>query len=84
MAELGNLTVLYSPPSAANVNCENPRRKPVSHLHGPDRACSSAISLTPGKFSYALHRPLPSFTGCTQAVLLSALRETCLWVQSQT
>src|SRR5579863_10010316 len=31
LAELGNLTVLYSPPSAANVNCENPRRKPVSH-----------------------------------------------------
>src|SRR5437660_6214053 len=35
-AELGNLTARYSPPSAANVNCENPRRKPVSHLPGPN------------------------------------------------
>jgi hypothetical protein len=33
---LGNLTVLYSPPSVANVNCENPRRKPVSHLRDPN------------------------------------------------
>jgi len=35
-AEFGNLIVWYCPPSAANVNCENPRRKPVSHLHGPN------------------------------------------------
>ncbi len=41
---LGNLTVLYSPPSAANVNCENPRRKPVSHLPDPNWAYPSHFS----------------------------------------
>jgi len=37
-AELGNLTVWYCPPSYAIVNCENPHRKPVSHLSGPNWA----------------------------------------------
>jgi hypothetical protein len=50
-AELGNLTVLYSPPSAANVNCENPRRKPVSHLPGPNWGCRSGVSHRGGEFS---------------------------------
>jgi len=43
MAELGNLVAWYSPPSAANVNCENPRRKPVSHLLGPNWAFPSGF-----------------------------------------
>ncbi len=32
MAELGNLTVLYSPLSRQIVNCENPHGKPVSNV----------------------------------------------------
>jgi DNA replication protein DnaC len=83
MAELGNLTVLYSPPSVANVNCENPRRKPVSHLHGPNRAYPSGVSHRRGRFSYALHSPPLWFTGCTQASRLSSLRETTPRVQSR-
>jgi hypothetical protein len=50
-AELGNLTVLYSPPSAANVNCENPRRKPVSHPTRPNWGCRSGVSHRGGAFS---------------------------------
>jgi hypothetical protein len=50
-AELGNLTVLYSPPSAANVNCENPRRKPVSHSLGPNWSRRSGVSHRGGGFS---------------------------------
>lgn len=38
MAELGNLTALYCPLSVAIVNCENPHRKPVSHVRSPNRA----------------------------------------------
>jgi len=45
MAELGNLTVLYCPPSLAVVNCENPRRKPVLHGAGPKWACRRGSGL---------------------------------------
>ena len=83
MAELGNLVAWYSPPSAANVNCENPRRKPVSHLLGPNWAFPSGFWPQPGRFSYAVHNPRASFTGCTQAASLSGLRETLIPVQSQ-
>lgn len=48
MAELGNLTVLYSPPSLANVNCENPRRKPVSQLDAPDSGFGSRFPKAAG------------------------------------
>ena len=58
-AELGNLTVLYSPPSAANVNCENPRRKPISHRSGPNWAIPSAFSPQPKGFSYTIHNLTP-------------------------
>jgi len=34
MAEWGNLIAQYSPLSEAIVNCENPRRKPVSNVFG--------------------------------------------------
>lgn len=43
MAELGNLTVLYSPLSAAVVNCENPLGKPVSHVRCPNWASWRAL-----------------------------------------
>src|SRR5579863_9620921 len=35
-AELGNLIAWYFPPSAENVNCENPHRKPALHLPDPN------------------------------------------------
>jgi hypothetical protein len=37
VSESGNLTGWYFPLSAANVNCENPRRKPVLHPLAADR-----------------------------------------------
>ena len=83
LAELGNLTVSYSPPSTANVNCENPRRKPVSHLDGPNWGRPSGLSSRRGRFSYALHKLRTWFTGCTQEGRFSGLRETRPRVQSR-
>ena len=82
-AELGNLTVSYCPPSAANVNCENPRRKPVSHPQGPNWGCRGGFSHRKDAFSYALHSPRHWFTGCTQEGSLSGLRRSGPWVQSR-
>jgi hypothetical protein len=83
MAELGNLTVSYSPPSTPNVNCENPRRKPVLHLHDPNWGYPGGISERRAAFSKAVHSPGSRFTGCTQASWFSGLRETGLLVQSR-
>ena len=76
-AELGNLTVLYSPPSAANVNCENPRRKPVSHPLGPKWGRRSGVSHRGAGFpklstasatgSQVVHRSA-AFPACAEAV----------------
>lgn len=74
-AELGNLTATYCPPSAANVNCENPRRKPVSHLPGPNWAERSGFSDLQAAISSAPHRSSVSFTGCTQKIPDSGLRK---------
>ncbi len=63
MAELGNLTVRYCAPSFANVNCENPRRKPVSHpfrpgpgLHRGFRRPSQPVFLQHPQDPPVLHR----------------------------
>ena len=82
-AELGNLTARYCPPSAANVNCENPRRKPVSHLPGPNWAERSGFSDLQDAISSALHRCSTSFTGCTQKIPDSGLQKRSPPVQSQ-
>jgi len=81
--ELGNLTAWYSPPSGANVNCENPRRKPISHLQGPNRAYRSGFPCHVSGISSALHRTGLSCTGCTQPQIPWPLREWGTWAQSQ-
>ena len=75
MAELGNLVARYFPPSAGNVNCENPRRKPVSHLPRPNWGCLSGFWRTWRRFptpstirvlpSQDVHRP-PAFPACAK------------------
>jgi len=54
---MGNLTVVYSPPSAAIVNCENPRRKPVSHPLRPNLGIRGWVSELLDQFSNVLHSP---------------------------
>ena len=49
-AELGNLTASYCPPSAAKVNCENPRRKPVLHSLSPNWGHASGFPVLAGGF----------------------------------
>ena len=49
MAELGNLTASYCAPSAANVNCENPRGKPVLHLRVVNLSQRSGFAPSPVK-----------------------------------
>lgn len=83
MAELGNLTVQYCALSWENVNCENPRRKPVSQPLRPNWAIRGGFPDPRGVFSNDLHSPSSEFTGCTQAGSLSGLRETGLPVQSR-
>jgi hypothetical protein len=83
MAELGNLTASYCAPSAANVNCENPRGKPVLHLRVVNLSQRSGFAPSRSRFSSVVHRTLPSFTGCTQPVRDSGLRESIVRVQSR-
>src|SRR5579864_3290055 len=73
----------YSPPSGAKVNCENPRRKPVLHSLGPNWGYPGGFPLALARFSYALHRAPPWFTGCTQVDRVSGLRRTRPRVQSR-
>jgi len=56
MAEMGNLTVQYCAPSFEIVNCENPRRKPVSHPRSPNWARGGGFPDPLATFSKALHR----------------------------
>src|SRR5271168_91119 len=44
---------------------------------------TEAVFAPPARFSSAIHKPHASFTGCTQPVILSGLRETGLRVQSR-
>lgn len=67
----------------ANVNCENPCWKPVSHLSSPNWGEESGFAHRWTAFSYALHRTRHSFTGCTQAVSGYGLRRSGLRVQSR-
>jgi hypothetical protein len=82
MAELGNLTVSYCPPSTANVNCENPHPKPVSQQLNANWG-RQELPLLCGRFSNALHSTILRFTGCAQRTRVCSLRETGLRVQSQ-
>ena len=83
LAELGKPDRSYFPPSLPNVNCENPHGKPVSHLISPSWSLASGFSHRPSEFSSALHKASPYFTGCTQRVIRSGLRELLLPVQSR-
>jgi len=79
MAELGKPDRSYFAPSTGNVNCENPRGKPVLQPGGPKWALGSGFAC----FSSALHRSPASCTGCTQLGSRSGLRESRLRVQSR-
>ena len=79
MAELGKPDRSYSAPSVENVNCENPRGKPVLQPTGPNWAYRGGFAV----FSSALHRRSVSCTGCTQLDSRSGLHETCPRVQSR-
>lgn len=83
MAELGNLTVGYCALSLANVNCENPRRKPVSHPFRPVLGHHGGFRDRGNSFSSSIHRTLQSCTGCTQFAEHSGLRRRYSKVQSQ-
>src|ERR1700686_2199877 len=73
----------YSPPSAAKVNCENPRGKPVLHSLGSNWGYPGGFPFVVAGFSYVLHRAQPWFTGCTQLDRVSSLRGRRPRVQSR-
>jgi hypothetical protein len=82
MAELGNLTVSYFPLSTANVNCENPHRKPISQPPVHHLSTLSGFFLA-GRFSYDLHSTILGFTASTQGGGVCSLRESDRKVQSR-
>ena len=83
MAELGNLVARILLP-LRRMSTVKIRAGSLFHT-SPGRIGPSQAASGPGPkgFSYAVHSPRASFTGCTQAASFSGLRETLVPVQSR-
>jgi DNA replication protein DnaC len=82
-AELGNLVARILLPlrrmSTVKIRAGSPFHTGSARI-GPSQA---AFGPAPKGFSYAVHSPRASFTGCTQAASFSGLREPLVPVQSR-
>jgi hypothetical protein len=83
MAELGNLIARILLPlwrmSTVKIRTGSLFRTST----GSNFGCRSGFSHSSPRFSSDLHNPSPSFTGCTQRVIRSGLREVLPSVQSR-